>query len=109
MLIVGSRVNMAAGMFLFTVKMVKLLVLFVAAARFTVLFTARYAASTSVNIVDKRECCWCSYNELLWHNSTSLHSELTYISTLPAISAYLYRPTIVLLWSRTSGFPPYRP
>ena len=35
----GSRVNMAAGMFLFTVK---LLVLFVAATRFTVLFTARY-------------------------------------------------------------------
>ena len=65
----GSRVNMAAGMFLFTVK---LLVLFAAATRFTVLFTARYAAPTSVNIVDKRECCWCSYNELL-------HSELTYI------------------------------
>ena len=97
---------MAAGMFLFTVK---LLVLFVAATRSTVLFTARYAAPTSVNIVDKREFCSCSYNELLWHNSTSLHSELTYILTSPAISAYLYRPTIVLLWSRSSGFPPYRP
>jgi len=85
---------MAAGMFLFTVK---LLVLFLAATRSTVPFTARYAAPTSVNIVDKRECCWCYYNELLWYNWTSLHSELTYISTPPAIPAYLYRPTIVLL------------
>ena len=31
-----------------------------------------------------------------------------YISTSPVILAYLYRPTIVLLWSRSSGFPAYR-
>jgi len=64
-----SRVNMAAGMFLFTVK---LLLLFVVATRFTVVFTVRYAAPTSMNIVDKRECCWYFYNELLWYDWTSL-------------------------------------
>jgi len=31
--------------------------LFVAVTRFIAVFTARYAAPTSVNIVDKRECC----------------------------------------------------
>jgi len=50
------------------------------------------------------------YNKLLWYDWTSLsYSELTYISTSPAISAYMYRPTIVSPWSRSSGFPLYRP
>ena len=38
-----------------------------------------------------------------------VYSELTYISTSPAIPAYLNRPTVVSLWSRSSGLPPYQP
>jgi len=80
-------------MFLCTAK---LLVLFVAATRFTADFTVRYSAPTSVNIVDWRECCWCFYNELI---RTDLHFDFAGHSSLP---------TIVLLWSRSSGYPAYR-
>jgi len=87
-------------MFLFTAK---LLLLFATATRLAVC----YAAPTSVN---KSECIHCFYDELLWHNWTSLScSDLTNISTSLAISAYLYWPTIISMWSQSSGFPPYRP
>ena len=98
---------MAAGMFLFTVK---LLVLLIVIARFTAVFTGRYAAQQPLNTADECECCRCFSNELLSNNCSRLsYTELTYISTSPVISAYLYRPSTVLLWSRSSGFPPYRP
>jgi len=95
---------MAAGMFLFTVK---LLVLFVAATRFTVLFTSRYAAPTSVNIVDKRECSWCFYNELLWHYRTSL--ALAALASQPlksgTLSLHLSVPVPVLTPSVVTSRP----
>jgi len=81
-------------------------------ARFTAVFTVRYAAPPPVNTMDKCECCRCFYNELLLNNCSRLSCtgcELTYISTSSFISAYLYRPNIVLLWSRSSDSPPYRP
>ena len=100
---------MAAGIFLFTAR---LLVLSSLIVRFTVVFTVRYAAPLPMNTVGECEYCRCFYKELLSNNCSGLsctESELTYISTSPVISAHLYRLSPVLLWSRSSGFPPYRP